>query len=505
MKKLLLIIGTLLPFLSFSQDGLLDQTFGTNGIALAEGNYAAKGVSIQTDGKIVTAGSKSDANGTDFCIVRLNSDGKLDNTFGTDGVVVVDFSTKTDNALDMAIQADGKMIVVGSAIISNHTDIALIRLNTNGSLDNTFGTNGKVTTNIQGTSNDVASKVVIQADGKIVIIGSGGTDMFNANVVARYNTDGSLDNTFDTDGKLLGVSFAPVSLNTLSDIKILADGKFIISGYSSNQPAIGKLNADGSFDVAFNTTGKLVISETIFGGNVCLVAVQADGKVLMSYGSGTTSELKLLRLQTDGSLDTDFGTAGKASINIGANNDYAMAIKTLSNGKIIVSGSTYVNSSATDFFIARLNSNGSLDNTFGTNGFATTSVTTADGDRAEAMAVQSNGKIIVAGNKCTGSCNYVVLRYNNTSGGGTNTPSINEAVKASIFPNPANLETTIKLSEQAHEMKVIITDKLGKEMIRRESVNTSEMNITLGELTKGIYMVQVIADGVVSTQKLLIH
>ncbi len=501
MKKLLLIIGTLLPFLSFSQDGLLDQTFGTNGIALAEGNYSAKGMSIQSDGKIVTAGSKSDANGTDFCVVRFNNDGKLDNTFGTDGVVVVDFNAKTDNASDIAIQADGKMIVVGSAIITNNTDIALIRLNTNGTLDNTFGTNGKVTTNIQGTSNDAAAKVVIQADGKIVIIGSGGTDMFNANVVARYNTDGSLDNTFDTDGKLLAVSFAPVSLNTLSDIKILADGKFIIGGSSSNQPAIGKLNADGSFDVAFNTTGKLVIAETIFGGNVCLVAPQTDGKIVVSYGSGTTSELKLLRLQTNGSLDNDFGTAGKSNVNIGANNDYAMAIAVLSNGKIIVSGSTYANTSNTDFFVARLTSNGSLDNTFGTNGFTTTSVAPVEGDRAEAMAIQGDGKIIVAGNKCTGSCNYVVLRYNNTGGGVTYTQKVNETFITTIFPNPAHSSLSLTLKSNI-TAKISINNIFGS-LVFQESIEQTQHDLNIESLSNGVYFITVETAQGISTEKFI--
>jgi uncharacterized delta-60 repeat protein len=446
MKKSLLIIGALLPLLGFSQDGSLDQTFATNGTALANGNYSAKGVKIQADGKIVTCGSKSDANGTDFCVARFNTNGQLDNTFDADGIAIIDFSGKTDEAFDLAIQNDGKIIVVGSANLSTNLDIAIIRLNADGSLDNTFGTNGKVTTNISGTSNDAASKVAIQADGKIIIIGSGGTDLFNANVIARYNADGSLDNTFDTDGKLPGVSFAPGSINTLSDIKILADGKILISGSSSNQPAVGKLNANGSFDLTFNTTGKLVINETIFGGNICLIAVQFDGKLVMSYGSGTTSELKLLRLETTGTMDASFGTAGKSSINIGANNDYATAITALGNGKIIISGSTYANSSNTDFFVARLTSNGSLDNTFGTNGFTITSVAPTEGDRAEAMAIQSDGKIIVAGNKCTGSCNYVLLRYNNT-GSSTGISKTNTTIEFGMYPNPVNEYLHITLKE----------------------------------------------------------
>ncbi|TAE81193.1 MAG: hypothetical protein EAY81_09935, partial [Bacteroidetes bacterium] len=104
MKKSLLIFGALLPLFGFGQDGSLDQTFGTNGTALAEGNYSAKGVKIQADGKIVTCGSKSDANGTDFCVVRFNANGQLDNTFDTDGVAIIDFSGKTDEAFDLAIQ-----------------------------------------------------------------------------------------------------------------------------------------------------------------------------------------------------------------------------------------------------------------------------------------------------------------------------------------------------------------------------------------------------------------
>lgn len=501
MKKLLLVVGTLLPFLSFSQDGLLDQTFGTNGIALANGNYEAKAVKIQADGKIVAAGSKSDADGTDFCIVRFNANGQLDNTFDGDGVAIIDFNSKTDNAFDIAIQSDGKMIVVGSAVMTNNNDIALIRLNTDGSIDNTFGTGGKVTTNISGTSNDAASRVLLQADGKIVIIGSGGTDMFNANVVARYNTDGSLDNSFDTDGKLLGVSFAPISLNTLSDIKLLADGKFIIGGSSSNQPAIGKLNADGSFDLSFNTTGKLVISETIFGGNVCLVAPQTDGKIVVSYGSGTTAELKLLRLQSNGTLDASFGTAGKSSLNIGSSNDYAMGITVLGSGKIVVCGSTYANTSNTDFFVARLNDNGSIDNTFGTNGFTITSVAPVEGDRAETIAIQSDGKIIVVGNKCTGSCSYVVLRYNNKSGGGTYIQKVNETFIANIFPNPAHSSLSLTLKSNI-TAKISINNIFGS-LVFQESIEQTHHDLNIESLKNGVYFITVETAQGTSTQKFI--
>ncbi len=500
MKKSLLIFGALLPLLGFGQDGSLDQTFGTNGTALAEGNYSAKGVKIQADGKIVTCGSKSDANGTDFCVARFNADGQLDNTFDADGIAIIDFSGKTDEAFDLAIQTDGKILVVGSAILTNNNDIAMIRLNADGSLDNAFGTGGKVTTNISGTSNDAASKVAIQADGKMVIIGSGGTDLFNANVVARYNADGSLDNTFDIDGKLVGISFAPVSINTLSDIKILADGKFIISGSSSNQPAIGKLNTDGSFDIAFNTTGKLVINETVFGGNICLIALQTDGKILVSYGSGTTSELKLLRLESTGTMDASFGTAGKASINIGANNDYAKAITALGNGKIIISGSTYANSSNTDFFVARLTSNGELDNTFGTNGFTTTSVAPVEGDRAESMVIQSDGKIIVAGNKCTGSCNYVVLRYKN-AGSASALYEYHNIINYNIYPNPTTSSLNLTL-ESNIPAKISINTILGS-VVFQENIQQSQYNVNIESLKNGVYFITVETTQGTSTQKFI--
>jgi uncharacterized delta-60 repeat protein len=499
MKKLLLIIGTLVPFLSFSQDGSLDQTFGTNGIALADGSYLAKDVKIQADGKVVACGTKSNADGTDFCIVRFNANGQLDNTFDTDGIAIIDFSGKTDEALNLAIQSDGKIIAAGyTTNLSNDNDIAIIRLNTNGTLDNTFGTGGKVITNISGTSNDRASKVVIQADGKIVMIGSGGADFFNANVIVRYNTDGSLDNTFDTDGKLIGVSFAPVTINTLSDIKILADGKFIISGSSSNQPAIGKLNSDGSFDLTFNTTGKLVINETIFGGNNCLIALQTDGKIVVSYGSAATSELKLLRLEITGTMDASFGTAGKTSVNIGANNDYAMALSALGSGKIIISGSTYANSSNTDFFVARLASNGSLDNTFGTNGITVTSVAPTEGDRAEGMAIQSDGKIIVAGNKCTGSCNYVVLRYNNT-GSASALNEYDNAFNFNIYPNPATTTLQLNFAENVSVQNVIVLNSNGQKM--KEQTETSSVDVS--ELSAGLYFVQVTTDKGISIQKFI--
>lgn len=495
MKKIALLLFAIVPTLSYCQEGALDQTFGTNGTVLESGLYVLAGVSLQQDGKIISCGTTA----SNFYVARFNTNGQLDNSFGNSGISIVDFGGGQDQAYHVALQSDGKIVVVGGATINSKEDIALVRLNTDGTLDNSFGTGGKVTTNIQGAVRNIAFKVAIQADGKLVIIGTGGSDFFNKNIAIRYTANGSLDNSFGVGGMLLSFSFATAFTPAeLHDVKVQNDGKILISGSSMNAPAIARLNANGSFDSSFNATARFVHSQTIFGGNNSLLALQSDGKIVLSYGSATTAELKLLRLTTSGTLDAGFGTSGISSVNIGNGNEYATAVTGLNNGKIIISGSTYFSSTATDFFVARLTNSGTLDPDFGSNGFTTTSVEPQDGDRASGMAIQTDGKVIVAGNRCTGSCRSVLLRYNNT-GGATGIFEKSRNMRFSIYPNPVSETLQIKLSEVTPIRSVTIL-KLNGQKVKEEN-NVSSIDVR--DLPKGLYLVQVTTDKDISTQKFI--
>jgi uncharacterized delta-60 repeat protein len=192
----------------------------------------AYSVAIQSDGKIVVAGfERNGISNFDFALVRYNTDGSLDTNFDSDGKVTTAIGSGTDSAYSVAIQSDGKIVVAGYSDNGSNDDFALVRYNTDGSLDTNFDSDGKVTTEV-GSSDDYAESVAIQSDGKIVAAGYSSNGGNNDFALVRYNTDGSLDTSFDSDGKVT------TAIGSASDfarsVAIQSDGKIVVAGYSDN-------------------------------------------------------------------------------------------------------------------------------------------------------------------------------------------------------------------------------------------------------------------------------
>ncbi|MER7466539.1 calcium-binding protein [Streptomyces sp. NPDC097981] len=351
-----------------------------------------------------------------FCPgLALAAPGDLDPTFGTGGKVTTDFGGGLNEfANAVVVQTDGKIIAVGGSDTGLGSDFALARYNTNGSLDTTFGTGGKVTTDFGGT--DAAFGVVVQPNGKIVTAGysdAGGTASDFA--LARYNTDGSLDTTFGTGGKVT-TDFGTGRNDVANGVALQTNGKIVAVGSSAlgtaNDFALARYNTNGSLDTAFGTGGKVI---TDFGGDgdiASAVALQTNGQIVaagLSNSSGTF-DFALARYNTNGSLDPTFGTGGTVTTSFGGTNNWAFGVKVQSDGKIVAAG--FSNSSGSfDFALARYNTNGSLDPTFGTGGTVTTDF--GGFDIAFGVAVQTNGQIVVAGySDSGGTFDFALARYN---------------------------------------------------------------------------------------------
>jgi uncharacterized delta-60 repeat protein len=384
----------------YNTDGSLDTGFDGDGkLTLWVAPYssnAANALAIQSDGKIVAAGYAGPSS-ADFALARFNTDGSLDNSFDSDGKVVTSFGSN-DSAFSSAIQSDGKIVVAGC---TGSSDFALIRYNADGSLDTTFNGTGIVTTDFGG--DDRIYSIKIQSDGKIVVAGTSGGNF----ALARYNTDGSLDTTFDTDGKLttdFGGSDVAYAL------AIQSDGKIVAAGTNGSDFALARYNTDGSLDSTFDTDGKLT---TDLGGTDAAnaIAIQSDGKIVVA--GKNTVDFAVARYNADGSLDTSFDADGKLTTNVyGYDTAYAISIQ--SDGKIVVAGSSGTAFSAYRFSLVRYNADGSLDTSFDTDGKVTT--TFSGYAYAYAMAIQSDGKIVVAGSIANGSSptisDFALARYN---------------------------------------------------------------------------------------------
>ena len=339
----------------YNADGSLDANFGSSGKVIT--NYfrsaTARGLTIQSDGKIVVAGTgENNLSDADILLVRYNPDGTLDTTFSADGLVNTDFGGN-EYGTSVAVQSNGKILVAGYSVST--LDFVLARYNADGSLDVTFSADGKQTTNLGG--NDYGFSLMIQADGKILVAGDSTGDV----ALVRYNTDGSLDPTFSNDGKLttnLG------GIERGIDVVIQADGKILVAGSNNSDFALIRYNTDGSLDAAFGSGGTLT---TDFGGADygSSVALQSDGKILVSglVINNANYDFALARYNSDGSLDPSFNFDGLLTTDFGGT-EVGLSLVVQADGKILIAGKSDADGS-NDFALARYNPDGSLDTSFG--------------------------------------------------------------------------------------------------------------------------------------------
>ncbi|MDD4150004.1 MAG: delta-60 repeat domain-containing protein, partial [Bacteroidales bacterium] len=349
MKNVLFLILTFLAVQAVNaQSWALDPTFGTDGTfhTTVQGNPAsAHSVVIQSDGKIVMVGETATYQGS---VIRLNTDGTLDNSFGTNGTVLIPKIGQNDYLLDVAIQSDGKIVAAGYSHRIFGYDIILIRLNSDGTLDNTLGGSGRSALDIEDNV-DIAESLVIQPDGKYLLGGYSDYEF----VVVRLNPDGLPDDTFG--GDVIGVAkteFPLPNSSSIVDIALQSDGKIVavgntINSVNYNKFAAVRYNSDGTPDLTFGTDG----SETYIIGNqhdfVTSVAIQSDGKILLGghtyIATGPKYDIAVLRLNENGSVDNTFGTNGVAKARIVDEANYSKDIILQPDGKIIVAGHTVKN------------------------------------------------------------------------------------------------------------------------------------------------------------------
>lgn len=387
---------------TLAASGDLDSSFGSGGkvtTPVGSGRDLAQAMALQTDGKIVVAGYARN----DFALVRYNPNGTLDATFGTGGKVITPIGTGVDEAYAIVIQPDGRIVAAGRA----GSNFAAARYNPDGSLDSTFGNGGKVITDVSDFG--IAEAVAVQNDGKIVVAGWSGSSPARY-VVVRYNVDGSLDQTFGSAGRVF-VTVGTSGLGGLAHtLALQTDGRIIVAGdvsFDAGQTtpfkfSLVRLTAAGALDASFGSGGT-VATEIIAGGasRIYDVAVQPDGKILASGcstapGSGD-SDTAVARYNANGSLDTSFGASGIASTRVGTIASEGEAICLQVNGKIVVAGSSYSGGAAgNDFGVVRFNADGSLDVSFGNNGKVITPIGSRD-DLVRDAVIQPDGKILLAG------------------------------------------------------------------------------------------------------------
>lgn len=428
--------------------GDLDATFGTNGITTTDFSSTVllsmpatgSATLIQPDGKIVVTGrdginQPGIGGNPKVALARYNANGTLDATFGTGGKVLISFfpAPQINLARAITIQTDGKLVVAGMAGPNEQTASgALARFNSDGTLDTTFGTGGKVLLNVSAGLGNGFRGVTVQSDGKIVAVGAAGQNA----MVARFNTNGTLDTTFGGSGTgwvipalLAGSHFFDVKLDASGRINVAG---FVITALPLSQDAYlaARFTTAGIPDTTFDSDGFSVVSLTLLNDLAFSLALDSSGRLLLTgianatnpFGTIGDGEFGTIRLTTNGSLDTTFGSGGIVTTNLSVLVDGARSINIQSDGKIVLTGQSFeatpfpLDPTTGDWTIVRYAANGALDTTFSADGIVTTPFG-AGGDSANSAAIDANGKLVVGGGatvtKPNGlpGLNFAVARY----------------------------------------------------------------------------------------------
>lgn len=411
---LMIVIGQV-----WAATGDRDRSFGNAGIVTAQfdtSNHVLKSIAVQTDGRIVAGGecSPSVANQRDFCIARFMPNGTPDTTFGSGGKITVNLGTNGDFLEKLLIQTDGKILAIGykddGNLINPKNEFMVIRYNADGTPDSSFGGGDGIVTTSFGNQRERALDAVLQPDGKLVVSGTGsltGAPAGSTFGVARYNTDGSLDTSFDSDGFVVveGLIFG-----LARSILLQPDGKIVLAGdygnSGNNDYAFVRLQSNGQLDATFDGDGKLTFSMTGHD-SMHSAALLPDGKVL---AMGLSDRISLIRLNANGSFDTTFNGDGRLLSEVeGTHTAGGLAIQP--DGKFLISGNILGNNSIPYLMTARYLNDGTPDPQYGTGG--TRLDTAAHGDT---VVMQKDGKILIGGSVYTTQINsniFFLARYLN--------------------------------------------------------------------------------------------
>ncbi|MCE7923900.1 MAG: T9SS C-terminal target domain-containing protein [Haliscomenobacteraceae bacterium CHB4] len=341
----------------FTADGAPDLTFGTAGkltTDIGSGDDQAIAVALQPDGCIVAAGWTFNGADLDFALVRYLPDGTADSSFGIAGKQTTDLGA-SDYITSVAVQPDGKIVVAGHTNTLGTLDFALARYLPDGTPDGDFGTGGTVITDFF-QNNDWAASVALQADGKIVVAGLAITGADYDFALTRYHPNGSLDDSFGTGGKVT-TAFGPSDDKGIA-VLLQPDGKILAGGYLYNGAhydfALARYDTDGSLDEHFGNAGKTVTDFDGEGDLIAALALQPDGKIVAAGRSsnGQHYDFALARYLPSGILDNSFGAEGRVVTPVSTGQNSAFAALIQPGGNIVLAGYAY-DGPAEDFALAR--------------------------------------------------------------------------------------------------------------------------------------------------------
>ncbi len=416
--KLLFPLCTMLLFFNLqaqqiNKAGTLDNSFGTKGTVLTSSPTSylqSAAVAAQSDGSIIAVGNTSSNDSAGFFAIKYSLDGVIDPTFGVNGLA---YFENAGWALAIAIQQDNKILIAGYyAELFGPYNVSIVRFNADGIVDSTFGENGLVLSSL----GDRATAVMVQPDGKILIEGGHKEKA----LTMRYLPDGTLDKTFGSNG-IVETDFGIGGTSLGYAIAVQPDGKIVVGGQERSSPFLGRYNTDGTLDESFGSEGKAIYNMSN-AANLNDLVLQKDGKIvavgtIASMLNDTVNSI-IFRCMPDGTLDPGFATTGI--------NEHAFKTKSAlrsvvlqKDGKIVTCGSiSDITGTIVHFLLERYTINGVLDSSFAANGYQTTTLDTSD--VAYSVFLQGSDEKIVLGGAGTNrykssplEAAIALARYNN--------------------------------------------------------------------------------------------
>lgn len=502
MKKYLCFIVPIFEIFAtatgFAQAGTLDDAFGNVGIvstSMSSSNDFCTAAGLQSDGKIVLSGKSNNNIG----LLRYHANGTLDMSFGDSGMVSTDLGTISDNAESMAIQPDGKIVACGK----NSNDIALLRYNSDGSPDSTFGVDGLVIFDF-GSQADEARDVILQENGKLILVGNTNTDP----AVARFHADGIVDSSFAENG--IFTFDAGSGSQNFHAVALQSNEKVVITGTANQDVLIVRLETDGSPDSSFGVDGMTILDiDNGSEDDSRAILIQADQKIVIAGTTemNFTEDFLLMRFLNDGTPDNSFGNNGVVHLDLATGSyDYGRSLAIQSDGRLLVAGFASFGSLGSDdkFALARFNPDGSADAGFGDNGTVFTSLGPSH-DVGQKVLIQPDNKILVAGHSLVAdafSYGFAAVRY--LGDGAVSSDILHSESEIQIYPNPNNGKFTVSsgyLLIQKIELFTLSGKKMGVEIDNMGSA----WKVDLDSLTSGIYLVKVYTNRGILSRKVAVR
>lgn len=517
---------------SFAQAGLPDPRFVNSGSVTAylQGSKtAAMDVAVDNSSNIYVSGiaGERDYNDGDFVVLKLFPNGVIDSSFGINGIASVDFGDVSEYGASIAIQNDGKLVVAGTQSIQQHGLIAVTRLNSDGTIDASFGTEGKVLFNPVAFSYfGWIQDMLIQPDGKILMTGYVFNGADKDMLLVRLNSDGSFDSSFGAfevafpdDGTIIFNQFYETE-EFGNKVLLTQDSGIIVVMKSHVMPAVVKLKSDGSIDSTFGENGSVKFNMRInqFGGKIAgdgfSGALQSDGKILIiGYDDPNNATNKddfgVFRLNTDGSLDETFGDVGYQYIDYAGGNDWGRDILVDENDRVLLGGDfnvKIISDGDIRMGVARLTSDGTIDNSFDADGMSYS----MQGKIGKSMAFSPDSALVIVGTS-NNSGFYIAkfLTHSLTTDIEDDRTVSNSFVLNQNYPNPFNPSTLIRFNLPAtSNVKLVVTDLLGKEVATLVNeimpAGRYTKSFTADNLSSGIYFYTLITDNSKISKKMLL-